>query len=188
VKGVSEKISGTNYRKGIVTEVSAEQLTLIELHDNGKVVEHQIVPINVLSNGEILPRVDGMFAYRWGDVKKGDTVELDVKTDKSDGVVYCLQICIHCRPGAKLPESQCPKGDRYFLARQVYNDIDNGLDVSDEELKKAFPSQFNVDPKTGEKRPGEPGVKYMEYMKKLDAIRSKKKEAELKASPPDKKK
>jgi hypothetical protein len=186
VKGVTESVSGTSRREGVVAEINDDGLTLVEVREDDKFIERTIVPIDVLRSGDFLPSVNGKFAYRWSDVKKGDTVELEVKKDRVDGIVYCLQICIHRRPMAVLPESQLPKDDRYFAARKVYNDIDNGLDVSEDELKIAFPPEFDIDRKTGEKKPVQPGVVYKEYMKKLDAIRAKKGK-DLKATAPDKK-
>ena len=85
-------------------------------------------------------------------MKKGDTVELQVLKDEGDGLTYCLQISIRRRPGGKLPESQYPEKDRWYDAHRVLNEIENGNDVSDEELLKTWPPEF--DRKKGEYTPG----------------------------------
>jgi hypothetical protein len=188
VKGLTESVAGTLDRSGVVSEVDADGMTFVEIRDDGTVREHNVVPIDVLRKGDVLPRVWGMYAYRWQDVKKGDTVEVVMKKDPADGLMYCLEICISRRPGAKLPESQNPKEDHRYDTSRIYNDLDNGVDVSDEELKKAFPpeKEFRMNGKLVE--PERPYWLPTEYEKKLDAIRAKKaKEKNLKAKPPEKK-
>lgn len=174
VKELTEDVAGTVRREGVVDKIDADGLTLVEVTNTGEPKEYFIVPINLLRKGEVLPEIWGMYAYRWEDVKRGDTVKLIVKKDETDGVLYCMQICIIRRPGVKLPESQNPKKDHRYAQDRIYNDIDNGEDVSDEEIKKAFPPEFILDRKTGEKIQVQPGVTYTKYMDKLKAIREKK--------------
>jgi hypothetical protein len=107
--------------------------------------------------------------------------------DKADGVTYCLQLSITRRPGAKLPESQNPERDENYKYNRIYNDLENGVDVSDEDIAKAFP------PKEGKRnpdgtyhRPPRPGGLPRDYQVKLDVIRAKKKN-EPKAKPIEKK-
>ena len=73
----------------------------------------------------------------------------------------------------------------YHVQANVLNDIENGLDVPDEEIEKAFPFKRNpVGPDFGVKPDSMPD----DYHRKLDAIREKKaKEKDLKAKPADKK-
>lgn len=181
VKGLTESVAGTLDRSGVVSEVDADGMTFVEIRDDGTVREHHVVPIDVLRKGDVLLRVGGMYAYRWQDVKKGDTVEVVMKKDPTDGLMYCLEICISRRPGAKLPESQNPKEDHRYATSRIYNELDNGVDVSDEELTKAFPpeKEFRVNGKLVE--PKKPYWLPAEYEMKLDTIRAKK------AKPPEKK-
>jgi hypothetical protein len=113
-------------------------------------------------------------------------VEIMAVDDKSDGVCYCMSICIHRRPKATLPESQYPRADSRYDPERLYNEIDNGNDVSDEEWRKVFGPETRLDPRTGEEKPIKPGETYKKYKEKLAALRAKKKD-ELKAPPPEKK-
>lgn len=187
VKELTETTSGRVQYTGVVEVIDADRMVVVEITDRGQVKEHIFAPIDLLRKGQYIRKEVswGWYTYRWQDVKAGDTVTLEAMWDPDEKVNYCMQVCIDLRPKDKLPKSQELEKDDYYAVRSVYNDIENGLDVSDEELKKVFPPEFKVDRKTGEKTPVKPGVVYLSYMKKLDAIRAKKKD-ELKAPPPNK--
>lgn len=215
VKELTEQLSGSKSLEGVVDKIDKDGMTLLEtvkpwagtrvgrkppkLSDpppveagaKPEVKEHRIVPIDLLRDGGVLPKVFGANAYRWQDVKVGDRVVIEVMEDKADKVVYCTEICISRRPGEKLPQSQNPTTDHRYPGARIFNDIDNGQDVSDEDIAKAFKPGTYRDPKTAQQVPV-PVSKdspYFKYMEKLEAIRAKKKEQEkdLKATPPDKK-
>lgn len=68
------------------------------------------------------------------------------------------------------------------------NDLENGVDVSDEEIAKVCPPTKEVRDYRGRLvQAASPGGLSKEWQEKLDAIRAKKKEEELKAKPPEKK-
>jgi hypothetical protein len=147
----------------------------------------ELFAVDLLVNGKVDPNADGCFAYRWTDVKKGDTARLFMLFDDGEQKWYCYRICIERRPGGKLPESQKPKEDGRYVRESLLNEIDNGEDVSEEAIIKVFPPRFE--------RPGgqllNPGGLPLEYRTKLTAIRDKKeadtKEKNPKAKPPEKK-
>jgi hypothetical protein len=178
-------VGGTTHYTGVVEAVSDDELVLVETLEDETVREHRFAPCSVLRKGEIIRFHTSASSYRWGDIKRGDTVRVDTKKDRVDGLTYCLEVCILRRPGAKLPEGQDPKKDKNFRQRSILNDIDNHLDVSDEDIAVAFPKR--VDPKDEQvlTRGGLPNA----YQLKLDAIREKvkKKDGGLGAKSPDKK-
>lgn len=178
--------SGGTY-EGIVGKIDADGVIVVEIKPSGETIEHHLVPVDKLRKGELLDGVWGMCAYRWKDMKPGDTVQLRGLEDKADGVLYCLEICIRRRPKEKLPESQLPKDDHRYAADRIFNDVDNGMDVPDEELLKVFPPKPKKEDEFGRVTPAFPGGLWGEYKEKLDAIRAKKKEKELKATPPEQK-
>jgi hypothetical protein len=186
VKALTDKMSGTKRLKGVVEKIDKDALVLVVTLDGGQgAEEHRLVPIDVLRHGGTLREVIGAFAYRWQDVKPGDSVALITMEDEKEKQLYCTEICIERRPGAKLPQSQNPKDDRRYAAARIFNDIDNGEDVSDEDWENAFPVKFMRDPKTGQRIPVPvDSTTCAKYREKLDAIRAKKKEQELKATPP----
>lgn len=141
-------------------------------------------PIDVLANGKVLDGMPGA-SYRWQDIQKGDTVTVDIVRDVDEKIDYVVSIRLDLRPGGKIPEPQNMKdGETHYLRANVRNDIENGLDVSEEEIQKAFPYKPNpfaplpagVTPPT-DRLPDD-------YCKKLSDIRAKKeKEHGLKAKP-----
>lgn len=147
VKNLIEDVA-CNSCKGVVEEIDADVMTVVEKKDNNVTVTRKFVPVDLLREGKVLRHMSGMYAYRWSDVKKGDTVELQVLKDDGDGLTYCLAVSIRRRPGAKLPEGQNPKEDQGYDANRVYNAIENGEDVSEEELLKVWPVWVNKE--TGE--------------------------------------
>jgi hypothetical protein len=64
---------------------------------------------------------------------------VELMKDKAEDKLYCLEISIRRRPGAKLPESQKPEKDDWYLHHRLFNDLENGEDVDDADIKKAFP-------------------------------------------------
>jgi hypothetical protein len=187
VKETTEAVAGTHERTGVVAHIDADGMTLVEIVDGGEPKEYQFSPVDRLRNKEVLDNVSGMYAYRWQDVKKGDTVAVEAMEDKAEGKVYCLKICIHRRPGEKLPESQSPKRDHRYAWDRIYNDLTNGEDVSDADILKAFPAQPEYRGPDGKVLvPAYPAGLPRDWQVKLDAIRAKKKD-ELKAKPPEKK-
>jgi hypothetical protein len=85
-----------------------------------------------------------------------------------------------------LPVSQLPKEDGRYRKDAMCNDIDNGEDVTEEEITKAFPPRFE----TPSGLLLNPGGLPVEYRTKLSAIRDKKeaekKQKDPKATPPEK--
>ena len=188
VKTTKELVYG-DYVTGVVGKIGKDEMALVEFVKNGETKEHRVLPIDVLRNGEILVRTTPRRAYRWGDVKAGDTIEVRISQDRIDKEMYCQEISIIRRPRGKLPVSQKEEKDAEFARLTILNDIDNGEDVSDEAIAKAFPSRpESRDPKGQLIWKAIVGGLNAEYQKKLDAIRDKaKKEKDLKATPPDKK-
>jgi hypothetical protein len=190
VKEVTYCTNGTCIQ-GVVDKVDEDGIVLVEHHERWETVrEHQFKPIDLLRESEVLPGVDARFAYRWKDVKRGDTIEVTVKQDHLDKEWYVLEISILRRPKATLPESQKPKEDRSsYLWLRIANDIDNGEDVSDEDILKACPPRPAKVIGSETVTPAHPGGLTKDWQVKLDAIRAKKneKDKDLKASPPDKK-
>lgn len=184
VKTTTTGISG-QYREGVVTKIDADGLTLVELREFGQEPrEHHFLPIDHLRAGKVLPDVFPRSAYRWEDVKVGDTVELRVADDHIDKKMYCMEICIKRRPKGRLPESQVD--DPKFPGLRLMNDLENGVDVRDEEIAKVCPPRKEVRDRRGNiVQAASPGGLNKEWQAKLDAIRAKKKE--LKATPPEKK-
>ena len=181
VKGLTEGVAGTTLVEGVVDKIDADGMTVVEVSEDGQgVTEHRLTPVDLLKNGKLLRNATGCFGYRWEDVKRGDRVRVETLKDKSDGLTYCLEISIRRRPGATLPKSQIPNADHGYLARRILNDLDNGENVTDEDIKKAFPPRDKI-----------PGGLWGEHQEKLDAIRAKKdkekKDKDLKATPPEKK-
>jgi hypothetical protein len=172
---------------GVVEKIDGTSVTILgRWTDLEKAKSHTFEAVDVLANGGLREGTYGDNAYLWSDIKKGDTVELGVVKDDGDGTWYCVDVGIRRRPGAKLPESQNPKSDeRRFRRDTIYNDIDNGLDVDEDDIAVAFPGKVN--PWTGQvlKERGLPA----DYLKKLEANREKiaKEKKELEAKPPEKK-
>lgn len=188
VKEFTEPMSADYCLNGVVGKIDADGLTLVETKEWFEPAqEHRIAPINVLRGGKILPVAFGMNAYRWEDMKAGDTVRLEVIKDKEDGVLYCMEICITRRPKGKLPESQLAHKDDRFRYDSLFNDIENGEDVSDKLILKLYPPEPERKTPGGRVIPAHPGGLPKEWQAKLDAIRAKKKETDLKATPPEKK-
>jgi hypothetical protein len=145
VRDLPWMVGGTTHYTGVVEAVSDDELVLVETLEDETVREHRFAPCTVLRRGELIRFHTSGSAYHWADVKRGDTVRVDTKKDRVDGVTYCLEICIQRRPGAKLPEGQEPQKDKNFRQRSLLNDIDNHLDVTDDDIAAAFPAR--IDPK-----------------------------------------
>jgi hypothetical protein len=179
---------GTPYW-GEVVQVDSTSMTLRHKRwETEEAVNLVLYPVDVLAAGGLHEGAIGADSYLWGDVRKGDTIEVHAIIDKDDGKEYCTEICISRRPGGKLPQSQRMKSDHRYWKETLLNDIDNGEDVTEVDILKAFPPKF--DPRTKALR--DPGGLPAEYRTKLNAIRDKldekaKKENNLKATPPDKK-
>ncbi len=139
VKVLTRSVACDSY-DGVVDSIDADGLILTEKLDGGRVQLHRFVPIDLLREGLAIDDSFGMYTYRWADVKVGDTVTLKVLKDDRDGLTYCLRICITRRPGENLPESQRPKDDSRYKWDRIFNALENGEDVSDEELNKAWPA------------------------------------------------
>jgi len=169
---------------GVVEEVTEKSLTIRWWDSKAKENKSvKLLPIDRLAAGKLLDDAVGTKAYLWADMKVGDTVLLEAKLDSGEQEWYCLAIGIRRRPGDKLPPSQDPKNDRTRFRRDsVFNDIENGQDVSDRDIATAFPVEYH--PRTGVLL--DPGGLSKDWQAKLDAIRAKKGQ-DLKATPPDKK-
>ncbi len=171
--------------EGVVEKVDGTSVTIFAKwngRDNEEPKSYTFEPVDVLATGGLKKFTSGKDAYLWSDLKKDDTVQLGIVGDEGDNKWYCVDISIERRPGAKLPKSQEPEEDSRYAKHTIYNDLDNGLDVRDEEISTAFtravhPSGWVV------REGGLPA----DYQKKLDAIRAKKakeKDADPKAKPP----
>jgi hypothetical protein len=176
---------------GTVVDIDKNEISMSYIdRRSGKQLEGTFPVIDLLTRGEYPSTATGAFAYRLQDVQQGDTVEIHVEKDLTEGKQYCYEICIYRRPGKPLPESQLANKDRRYQSSKVLNEIENSNDVSDEEISVAFPmirdKLTNAVVVVGGLPPA--------YLKKLTTIREKiaaekaKKEAELKATPPEKKK
>jgi len=188
------KFDGTySSEYGVVTKITDESMTVQspDSWDKTKSVTTEVLPIDLLTQGKILENIPATWAYRWSDVKVGDTVSLETMFDSGEKKRYCIGVGITRRPGEKLPQSQKPMGDKVYAKHTLLNDIDNGLDVSDNDILAAYPTILTPkDPKqpNGPKELFRAGGLPKEYQTKLDAIREKaKKDKDLKATPPDKK-
>lgn len=169
---------------GVVKEVKDGKVTLLGHDGDLKLKSLTFTATDLLAEGGFHEKaISASCTYLWADMKKGDSVQFHTILDEEDKVTYCVEIKIERRPGGKLPQGQKPEEERWFLPRSLQNDIDNGEDVSDEDIAKAYPPRSSKEIGV----PDKPGGLDPEYQKKLDAIRAKKKEGALKATPPDKK-
>jgi hypothetical protein len=179
-------VLGVKSVEGVVAKIDADGLTVVEVRKFGQEpIEHHLLPTDHLRAGKVPRSVSPRDAYRWEDVKVGDAVELSVAQDHIDKQRYCMRICIVRRPKGRLPESQMNDPD--FPGLRLMNDLDNGVDVSDEEIMKVCPPRKEVrDTRGNLLQAASPGGLNKEWQAKLDAIRAKK-DKDLKATPPDKK-
>jgi hypothetical protein len=174
VKEYTSEMGQTKMIDGVVEKVDADGITLVEFTDKEELHEHRLAPLDLHRRGEIVTNAVGGFAYRWKDLKRGDTIRVTAVKDDGDGLVYCMKICIMRRPGAKLPEGQDPTADRNYPFYRIYNDIENGEDVSDDDINKVFrpePAMKNRDGTMA--RPAVPAGLPRDWQAKLDAIRAK---------------
>jgi hypothetical protein len=191
-KTARTSVSGGRYVKGIVDKIDAEGMTLVEVLPSGETSEYKLVPTDVLREGETPDHVTGRFTHRWQDVKKGDELEVVYNTDHLDKLTYCVRVCILKRPKGKLPawqKGENPDDKVLFAQLSMFNDLTNGEDVSDDDIKRVFPATPDLKDRYGKvfARAYAGGLP-QDYQAKLDAIREKKakeaKDKELKASPP----
>jgi hypothetical protein len=193
VKNITEGVSCNDIHWAVVEMIDADGMTVVQKLKDNKTLTHKLVPVDHLKGGKVLDNMTANDSYLWSDVKKGDTLSLQVLKDDADGLTYCLAISIRRRPGGKLPESQKPEKDERYAADKVLNDITNGEDVSDEELLKTWPEW--VHPETRAVTPGglwktgwmAPYHDKLEANRKRIAEEKAKKEKELKAKPTEKK-
>jgi hypothetical protein len=143
-----------------------------------------LFPVDVLKEGGVHKSARGCYSYLWADVKVGDGISVSALIDEADPTrSYCTEIYITRRPGGKLPVPQWPKKHTALAAMTILNDIENGEDVSEADIMKAFPRT---------NRPPEPGITDSYVLPpasrdKLTANRERiaaEKEKELKATPP----
>jgi hypothetical protein len=185
---------GSQSYYGVVTEIDEDKLTIrCKELQTGKETETTLYAIDLLKAGEVQDWADSAHSYRWQDVKKGDTVHLWDKKDPTDGTRYVFEIAVYGRPGGKLPQSQKAKEDKSRWAKySLLNDIDNGEDVNEDDILKTFPAFWTTD--SQDRRllikpaglPEEYRNKLFDNRAKIAAAREKK-EAEVKAKPPEKK-
>jgi hypothetical protein len=188
IRELTNTVSGSKRYDGVVKKIDKDGMTLVVVEGGKDPVEHQFAPVDILRRGETMTEVFSNYTYRWGDVRRGDTVRVDTREDEEEEVVYCLAICIRRRPGGKLPESQQPKEDAERYAKDaILNDIENREEVSDADIQKAFPPHPAIVHRGMLVRGALPGGLPAEYQLTLDAIRANKKEAEVKAKSPEKK-
>lgn len=189
VKTAKVGMSGQRFVQGVVDQIDADGLTLVEIPKSGEPKEHHFLPTDLLRDGKVMWGATARFSYRWEDVKRADAIQVWVGEDHIDKQMYCVEIAIERRPKGRMPESQKADEDTQYLFMSLYNDIDNGLDVSDDDIKTLFPpipERKNRDGKII--NAASPGGLNREWQAKLDAIREKKaKEQELKAKPHEKK-
>lgn len=189
VRGVRTSVDLTKGWKitvGVVEQIGEGSITLRRT-DGDAEEKVEVYPTDLLAKGKVLRKGVDNYFYRWADVKKGDGVGLVTLFDEGEERLYCLQVCIGRRPGEKLPQGQDPLRDRGYKGRSLLNDIDNGEDVSDDDIAAAFPPTYvPIDfarPEAG-KRLVRAGGLNADSQKKLDAIRAK--AAVPKPVPPEK--
>lgn len=180
---------------GVIESIDQDKMVFVGQATSGppqrEAYRYTLYSIDVLAAGKVLPDVRAHHAYRWEDVKVGDTVDVLVKEDKEELRRYVCTIHISRRPGAKLPPSQDMKKYEGFDRENIFNDIDNGLDVTEEDITKAFPAKWYFE-KGEQPRLLRPGGLTEEWRKKLAVNRAKiadekiAKEKGLKAAPPKK--
>jgi hypothetical protein len=186
VKETTQVLSGDTIA-GVVSKINKDEMTVVEFLRDGTIKEHRLLPIDILRDGDYIYPFSARYSYHWRDVKAGDTVDVMICHDRVDKEWYCMNISIERRPKAKLPKSQRADDDWRFAELTLLNDIDNGEDVSDADIAKAFPSRAEKrDPSGRVLRRAVAGGLTPDYQAKLDAIRAKK-DKDLKATPPDKK-
>jgi hypothetical protein len=179
-------VSTSRQRVGVVESIDPDQMVIVEVTEDGKEKKYRLFPIDLLREGKVLHDSFPRFAYRWQDVRVNDKIEVSAAEDKVEKRLYCLEISILRRPTGRLPASQKEDEDDAFPKFRVQNDIENGVDVDDAEIAAAYPKRTErrdrvTNALIEEARPG--GLP-PSLQKKLDAIRAKKKEQELKATPP----
>jgi hypothetical protein len=133
---------------GQVEKVSGRQVTLTcYCSRDEKPKSRTFEAIDVLAEGGLIDAATGASAYLWSDMKRGDTVTLKIVRDEDEDKQYCVRIQISGRIGGKVPESQDPETDKVRLAEcNLLNDINNGLDVSDEDIAELFPEPLPLLP------------------------------------------
>ena len=184
--------------RGVVESVEVGKLVIVGSRAMGDFepvfARYTLHPIDVLAAGYSLPGVALYDSYLWEDIKVKDTVEVFVKEDKEERKRYVCSVCIDRRPGDKLPLNKGMKWTTGYCQRNILNDIENGLDVSEEAIREAFPPFIYTSPGQPP-RLMRPGGLPEKYRKLLITVRGeiamaedkKRKEAELKAKPPEKK-
>jgi hypothetical protein len=90
LKEVDSAIAGTHTLRGVVEKLGTDTLVLVEVCEEGPAVEHHLTPVDRLREGDVLDDVWGMFAYRWKDMKRGDTIQVHAKVDKIDGILVTV--------------------------------------------------------------------------------------------------
>lgn len=189
VKTTTGGCGGGRHFEGIVAAINTDGLTLVERREFGQEPrEHSLLPIDHLRAGKVVSSAIPCYAYCWEDVKPGDTVELYVAQDHIDKQMYCVEIWIKKRPKGRLPTSQREDDDPHLARLRLDHDIGNGEDVGDDEIAKAFPPLKEVRDRRGNLiQATSPGGLPKHLQANLDAIRAKKKDKDLKATPPEKK-
>jgi hypothetical protein len=183
---------------GVVVSIDKEKMVFDGKADGSQLVREQhrftLYPIDVLAAGKVLTDIIAHDAYRWEDVKVGDTVEVLMKEDKEELRRYVCTIRICRRPGDKLPPCQDMKRYTGFEGDNLFNDIDNGLDVSEEDITRLFPPRWYFEKGKPPKLLRPAGLPE-EWRTKLSINRAKiveemekKKDKDLKAPPPPEKK
>ncbi len=177
---------------GVVEKVEGRTVTLLCDRGDNKPKSRTFEAIDLLADGGILKEESrGLYAYLWSDMKKGDTVTVGTIRDEDEEKPYVVRLTIRGRVGAKVPPSHSSENSQYSQRQldvlNLLNDINNGLDVDDADIAEWFQEPLGKLLPGQVPKPVEPGRLNAEYQKKLDAIRAKKKEAEVKAKPPEKK-
>ena len=147
---------------GVVIEVNVKSMVVACPHpgepETKPPKEYRLYPVRRLADGKVLDKVAAAESYRWQDVKKGDTISAMTAVDDEDKKRYCLAIRIHRRPG-----DVCPRGRLLnemkagYGADSLLNDIDNGKDVDDTEIKKYFGASTYKNPDSGKVEVVRPG-------------------------------
>jgi hypothetical protein len=189
VRVKQETYAGSDSYTGQVDRIDETKMVVRCWREEGdQTTEIEFYAPDLLAAGKLAKNA-GPFAHRWQDVKAGDKIRLHSMFDTDEERAYCFAIQIYRRPGAKLPPFADPKVDADgFAAGSILNDIDNGEDVSDEAIAKAFPAMFDEksDRTVKQIRPGglpEKSQKLLEANRKRIAEEKAKKEKELKAAP-----
>jgi hypothetical protein len=113
---------------GVVTEVTNSSITLKEFKDGTEV---RYTAHTALARAEVMDTATGRIGYRLQDVAVGDQVGIGAV--RQNGLTYCLCLCVHKRPGGRLPPAFKDYDYRkYHETQNEFADLEeHGIPLSD---------------------------------------------------------